>query len=299
MQVHAKHYLMLLVLAMIWGSSFPFLKIVIENYSPIVTIALRLTISAIAMTAFIYAIGLRIPTSMKVWRHYTVVAIVGNIIPFFLISWGEQYINAALASVLMGLIPLATLISAHLLTDDEKMTLTKLVGVFLGGGGVVVLIGVDALQDFGTHILAQLAVIIAACCYGVSSVYVRRSKITVHNPLANSAGILICSSVLSLPIALLVDSPAQWTFNLRSVSALMVLSLVCTCFAYYLLYNLLAQVGATFTSFNNYLVPVFGMLISVMLLGDTISPSTYTALTLIFIGLVLSQKKPKQIKANA
>ncbi len=299
MQVQAKHYLMLLVLAMVWGSSFPFLKIVIESYSPIVTIALRLTISAIAMTGFIYAIGLRIPTDLKVWRHYSVVAVAGNIVPFFLITWGEQYISAALASVLMGLIPLATLISAHLLTDDEKMTVTKLVGVVLGGGGVVVLIGVDALQDFGTHIWAQLAVIIAACCYGISSVYVRRSKITVHNPLANAAGILICSSLLSMPIALIVDHPSQWTFNLRSLSALMILALMCTCFAYFLLYNLLAQVGATFTSFNNYLVPVFGMIISVILLGDTISPSTYTALTLIFIGLVLSQKKPRQIKANA
>ncbi len=299
MQVQAKHYLMLLFLAMVWGSSFPFLKIVIESYSPIVTIALRLTISAIAMTAFIYAIGLRIPTDLNVWRHYCVVAVVGNIVPFFLITWGEQHISAALASVLMGLIPLATLISAHLLTDDEKMTVTKLVGVVLGGGGVVILIGVDALQDFGTHIWAQLAVIVAACCYGISSVYVRRSKITVHNPLANAAGILICSSVLSMPIALIVDHPSQWTFNLRSLSALMILALICTCFAYFLLYNLLAQVGATFTSFNNYLVPVFGMIISVILLGDTISPSTYTALTLIFIGLVLSQKKPRHVKANA
>ncbi len=299
MQVQAKHYLMLLVLAMVWGSSFPFLKIVIESYSPIVTIALRLTISAIAMTAFIYAVGLRIPKDIKVWKHYAVVAIVGNIIPFFLITWGEQYINAALASVLMGLIPLATLISAHYLTDDEKMSTTKLIGVVLGGGGVVVLIGVDALQDFGAHIWAQLAVIFAACCYGISSVYVRRSKITVHNPLSNAAGILICSSVLSLPIALVTDDPTQWTFNIRSLSALVILALVCTCFAYFLLYNLLAQVGATFTSFNNYLVPVFGMIISVILLGDSISPSTYTALALIFTGLVLSQKKPKQVKANA
>ncbi len=299
MQVQAKHYLMLLLLAMVWGSSFPFLKIVIESYSPIVTIALRLTISAMAMTAFIYAIGLRIPTDLKVWRHYCVVAVVGNIIPFFLITWGEQYINAALASVLMGLVPLATLISAHYLTDDEKMSLSKLLGVILGGGGVVVLIGVDALQDFGAHIWAQVAVVVAACCYGVSSVYVRRSKITVHNPLSNAAGILICSSVISLPIALVVDNPSQWTFNVRSLSALLILALVCTCFAYFLLYNLLAQVGATFTSFNNYLVPVFGMIISVVLLGDSISPSTYTALTLIFVGLVLSQKKPKRRKANA
>ncbi len=163
----------------------------------------------------------------------------------------------------------------------------------------MVLIGVDALQDFGAHIWAQFAVVVAACCYGVSSVYVRRSKITVHNPLSNAAGILICSSVISLPIALIVDTPSQWTFNIRSLSALMILALVCTCFAYFLLYNLLAQVGATFTSFNNYLVPVFGMIISVILLGDSISPSTYTALTLIFIGLVLSQKKPKPRKVSA
>jgi len=299
MQVHAKHYLMLLMLSMVWGSSFPFLKIAIESYSPIVTVTLRLTISAIAMTAFIYAIGLRIPAQLKVWRHYAVVAVVGNIVPFLLITWGEQYIDAALASVLMGLIPLATLISAHYLTDDEKMSVTKLMGVILGGGGVVVLIGVDALQDFGTHVWAQLAVIVAACCYGISSVYVRRSKITQYNPLANAAGILICSSVLSLPVALIAEDPTTLPFNVRSLSALLILALLCTCFAYFLLYNLLAEVGATFTSFNNYLVPVFGMIISVVLLGDSIGPSTYTALTLIFIGLILSQKKHKQLKANA
>jgi len=299
MQVHVKHYFMLIALGMVWGSSFPFLKIVIETYSPIVTIALRLTISAIAMTAFIYAIGLRIPRDLRVWRHYTVVAIVGNIVPFFLISWGEQYINAALASVLMGLIPLATLISAHFLTEDEKMSASKLVGILIGGGGVIVLIGADALEGVGSHIWAQIAVVIAAFCYGISSVYVRRSKITRHNPLANAAGILICSSIISLPLALLTEHPTSWEFSSRSVSALLVLSLMCTCFAYYLLYNLLADVGATFTSFNNYLVPVFGMIISVILLGDTIKPTTYLALSLIFIGLLLSQRKRKKIAVNA
>ncbi len=299
MQVKAKHYLMLLLLAAIWGSSFPFLKIVLESYSPILTVAMRLTLSAIAMSVFIYAFKLKIPTELRVWKHYAVVAIVGNIVPFFLITWGEQYIDAALASVLMGLIPLATLISAHYLTDDEKMSLHKVMGVILGGGGVVVLIGVDALQGFGTHIWAQLAVIVAACCYGVSSVYARRSKITQYNPLANAAGILICSAVLSMPIALIVDDVSSFTFNARSMSALLILALACTCFAYFLLYNLLAQVGATFTSFNNYLVPVFGMVISVILLGDSISSSTYTALTLIFIGLVLSQKKPKLRNATS
>lgn len=298
MQVHVKHYFMLIALGMVWGSSFPFLKIVIETYSPIVTIALRLTISAIAMTTFIYAIGLKIPRDLKVWRHYAVVAIVGNIVPFFLISWGEQYINAALASVLMGLIPLATLISAHFLTEDEKMSANKLVGILIGGGGVIVLIGADALEGVGSHIWAQIAVVIAAFCYGISSVYVRRSKITRHNPLTNAAGILICSSIISLPIALLAENPASWEFSSRSVSALFVLSLMCTCFAYYLLYNLLADVGATFTSFNNYLVPVFGMIISVILLGDTIKPTTYVALSLIFIGLLLSQKKRKKIAVN-
>ncbi|WP_165311195.1 DMT family transporter [Vibrio ziniensis] len=299
MQVKTKHYLMLLLLAAIWGSSFPFLKIALESYSPILTVAMRLTLSAIAMSIFIYAFRLKIPTELKVWKHYSVVAIVGNIVPFVLITWGEQYIDAALASVLMGLIPLATLISAHYLTDDEKMSLNKLMGVVLGCGGVVVLIGVDALQGFGAHIWAQLAVIIAACCYGVSAVYARRSKITQYNPLANSAGILICSAILSMPIALMVEDLSSFTFNARSMSALLILALACTCFAYFLLYNLLAQVGATFTSFNNYLVPVFGMIISVILLGDTIDSSTYTALTLIFIGLVLSQKKPKLLNLTS
>ncbi len=296
MQVHSKHYLMLLMLSMIWGSSFPFLKIAIESYSPIVTITLRLTISAIAMVIFIYARGLRIPTSLKVWRHYMVVAIAGNVVPFFLISWGEQYIDAALASVLMGLIPLATLISAHYLTDDEKMSLNKLVGVILGGGGIVVLIGLDALNGLGTQIWAQLAVIVAAFCYGISSVYVRRSKITQYNPLANATGILICSSIISLPIAFAVEPISSFSIHVRSFSALLVLSLVCTCVAYFLLYNLLADVGATFTSFNNYLVPVFGMIISVILLGDSINPSTYTALALIFAGLFLSQKRAGKLK---
>ncbi|CAM3146667.1 DMT family transporter [Vibrio diazotrophicus] len=295
MQVHAKHYLMLLFLAAIWGSSFPFLKIALESYSPILTVAIRLTLSAIAMSVFIWAFKLRIPAELKVWKHYAVVAVIGNIVPFFLITWGEQYIDAALASVLMGLIPLATLIFAHYLTDDEKMSLNKLVGVVLGGGGVVVLIGVDALQGFGAHILAQLAVIFAACCYGLSAVYARRSKITQYHPLANAAGILICSAVFSLPIALLVDDVSTFTFNVRSLSALLILALACTCFAYFLLYNLLAQVGATFTSFNNYLVPVFGMIISVILLGEPINSSTYSALTLIFIGLLLSQKKSKRL----
>ncbi|RQW63689.1 DMT family transporter [Vibrio viridaestus] len=291
MQVNAKHYLMLLGLGLIWGSSFPFLKVVLESMTPISAAAFRLTISALAMIVIINVFKLKIPNDWRVWRDYMVIAIIGNVVPFFLISWGEQHISAALASVLMGLIPLATMLAAHILTDDEKISMTKLVGVIVGGAGVIILIGVDALDDLGTYVWAQLAVVVAAVCYGVSSVYARRSKVTQFNPLSNAAGVLICSSLISLPFAFSFESPSELDITLRSISALLFLSLVCTCAAYFLLYNLLAQVGATFTSFNNYLVPVFGMIISVILLNDPIKSTTYIALVLIFSGLAISQQK--------
>jgi drug/metabolite transporter (DMT)-like permease len=284
---------MLLGLGMIWGSSFPLLKVALESLTPVSAAAFRLTLAAIAMTAVIYALGLRLTPKWQTWKHYGVVAFIGNVLPFLLICWAEQFINAALASVLMGLVPLATMVAAHFFTSDEKITANKLVGVILGGCGVVVLIGIDVLGEIGSYALAQLAIVGAACCYGVSTVYVRRSKITDNNPLSNAAGILICSSLLSLPLAFIFESPTTLHITDRSLIATTVLALVCTCAAYFLLYSLLAQVGATFTSYNNYLVPVFGMLVSVVLLDEPIQNSTYIALVLIFSGLLISQRKSR------
>jgi drug/metabolite transporter (DMT)-like permease len=215
-------------------------------------------------------------------------SILNNVIPFTLIVWGQSHIASGLASILNATTPLFTVIVAHYLTDDEHLTSQKFAGVIVGFAGVAVMIGAAAMTAWDASILAQLAVLGAALSYGFSGVFGRRFKTMGIPPLATAAGQVTMSSVLLLPVALIVDQP--WTLGLPSTQAILSLSalgLVSTAFAYLIFFRLLARAGATNVGLVTFLIPVSAILLGVLVLGETLAVRHVAGMALIGAGLIL------------
>jgi len=288
-------YLLLLLLSAIWGSSFLFIKLAVAAIPPMTLVAARLGLAALALLLFLAATGRRLPRDGGIWFGFLVVAVIGNVVPFFLINWGEVTMDSSLAAILLATAPLATIVLAHAFTPDERLTPLKGLGVTIGFGGILVLVGPDALAGFGREAVSQFAIVGAACCYAVTGVFVRRSRLIELPPAVTAAGVLVTAAVIAVPLALVIDRP--WVLPAPSTGALLalgVLALLCTSAAYLILFRLLAATGATFVSLLNYLAPVFGVFWGALLLGEPLHLDVLGALALILLGLVLTQARGRR-----
>ncbi len=293
-------YLLLLLLAAIWGSSYLFIKLAVADIPPMTLVAARLGLAALALLLFLAATGRWLPRDGAIWRRFLVVAVAGNVAPFFLIHWGEVTVDSSLAAILLATNPLATIMLAHAFTSDERLTPMKGLGVAVGFGGIVVLVGPDALAGIGREVMSQLAIVAAACCYAVTTIFVRRSRLIDLPPAVNATGVLVTSALVALPLALVIDRP--WELPAPSTGALLatvVLALLCTATAFLILFRLLATTHATFVSLLNYMAPVFGVFWGAMLLGEPLHLDSLGALGLIMIGLALTQVRGRRDAESA
>ena len=286
-------YILLVLLGAIWGSSFFLIKITLESITPVTLTAFRLFFASIVLSGLVLILGKRFPRDLQTWGYYALIGVTGNILPFVLISWGELHIDSGLAAILMAIIPLTALLIAHLWTEDEKMSLPKFVGTVVGFGGVILLVGPEALNGLGDSVFGQLAVAFASFCYGASSVYARKVGLVKLDPIVNGSGILLCASLMALPMAFIVEDPMSLEPSLLSIGSLLMLSIVSTAIAYIILYYLLGAVGATFTALNNYLVPVFGMIWGFLFLSESYELEAFIALSVILLGIIITQIKGK------
>ena len=276
---------LLLLLSMVWGGSFFFVEVALEDLPPFTVVFARVSLAAAMLVALIYLTGRRMPGERRFWGAILVLAMFTNLIPFSLIVWGQTQITGALASILNATTLIFTVIIAHFFTGDERMTLNRLAGVLLGFAGVAVLVGPDALQGLGANVLGQLAVVGAAVSYSIGGVFARR--LSAIPPLMISAGQLTTSSVLMLPIMLIVDRP--WTLELPGApawGAMLGLSLVSTAAAYLMYFRILAVAGASNLMLVTLLIPVSAIALGVSILGEVLLPIHLAGMGLIGLGLL-------------
>ena len=203
-----------------------------------------------------------------------------------MIAWGQSHIASGVASIFNATTPLFGVLVAHLWTSDEKATPSRLAGVVVGFAGVTVMMGGAALRTAGVDLLAQSAILIASLCYAVSGVFGRRFTAMGVAPLATAAGMLTLSSLLLLPVALVVDRP--WTLPAPSAAAILsvaALALVSTAFAYLLYFRILAVAGATNLMLVTFLIPISAIVLGASVLGERLEPKHFVGMALIGLGL--------------
>jgi len=276
---------LLLLLGLIWGGSFFFGRIAVQHVPPMTLVLFRVGLAAIALHL---AFG-RLPgfyqTLTSRWRELLIMGLINNAIPFTLIFTGQTEIGSGLASILNATTPLWTVVIAQVATTDEKITPAKLIGCGLGLAGMVLLIGPAALGLADSPLWAKLAVVGAAISYGFATAYGKRFKGV--SPRITATGQLTASSLIMLPLALIVDRP--WTLPMppfEVIAAMLALALVSTAFAYIVFFRILSVAGATSTSLVTLLVPPAAILLGVLFLGETLSLTEALGLGLIALGLL-------------
>jgi drug/metabolite transporter (DMT)-like permease len=267
-----------------------FNKIAVATAPPATVVAGRVAIAALVLLAMMRAMRLRLPPLGRDWLSYAVLALLGNALPFFLITWGQKVIDSALAGILMAIMPLTTLLLAHLFVIDETLSRNRLAGFTLGFVGIVVLMGPAALAGLGgspLQIVSQLAVLCGALCYAVNSVIAR---LTVRsNFLVASAATLLIAAMVMMPLALALDRPWSLSPSAISVASMVWLGIGPTAIATICYFTLVSSAGPTFMSLVNYLTPLVAVFAGVALLHEHPGAAAYTALILILTGIAVSQ----------
>ncbi len=273
-------------LSMLWGSSFFMVEVANDFVPPFTLVAGRVCFGALALHVLVRAAGQRLPTNPRLLLTFLGIGAVNNALPFSLIVWGQTEIASGLASILNATTPLFTVVVAHVMTSDERMTVSRVGGVLVGFAGVVVLVGPDALAGLGSALLAQFAVLGAALCYALATVFGRRFRRLGIPPLVSATGQVTAAALLILPTALVIDRP--WTLPVPSgsaVAAVVSLGVLSTAVAYILYYRLLGTVGATNLMLVTFLVPVTAISLGTLGLGEQLGLADLAGMALIAAGL--------------
>lgn len=278
---------LLLLLSIIWGGSFLLGKITVHELPPVTVAWLRVALAAASLALVLGATGGRFPRGITGWAPFLIMGLVNNALPFSLIFLGQHLgVGAGLASVLNATTPMFGGILGHLLTAEEKLRANRLAGVLIGIGGVVVLVGPSVLTGLGANLEGQLAVLAAAACYGLASVYARRFRGTP--PLASACCQLVCSTLILTPVACILDRPWQVPMpSLQIVLALVVLALVCTSLAYVIFFTIIARAGSMNVMLVTLLVPLSAVVLAALLLGERLTAGQLLGGGIILLALVV------------
>lgn len=272
----------LLSLSVLWGGSFFFAKIAIGALGPLTVVFGRVALAALALNL------LNPLRRNSPWPTFFAMGALNNVVPFALIFWGQTHIDSGLASILNAMTPLFTVVVAHVLTDDEKMTASKVVALLAGVAGVAVLIGPAAFLQPTGSLWGELACLGAALSYAFAGIYGRRFRVMGITPLDAAAGQVTAGTLLILPIMLVVEQP--WTVPLPPLpiwAALAGLALLSTALAYVLYFRILAAAGATNLLLVTFMIPPTSILLGAIFLQERLEPRHIAGMALIGLGLAV------------
>lgn len=278
--------LLLLILGIIWGASYLFIKVIVAEVPVLTLVAGRVTLATIIMWGILRARGLSLPRSRRMWGAYAMLGFLGAALPYSLISWGEQYIPSGLASLLQATTPIFTVILAHFLTDDEPVAMAKIIGVIIGFVGVGILMLPDPSTGLRADLLGQLAIVGSSLCYAGVAIYAR-SRLRGQPPLVSATGQLTMGMVYMLPASLLIDRPFGLSPSLPVLASWMVLTILGTVVAYVIYFTIIERASATFVTMVTYIIPVNGLMLGALVLNEQLNATVLGSLVLILLGVLL------------
>ncbi len=281
--------LLLLVLGTLWGSSYLFIKIVVTEVPALTLVAGRLTVATIIMAVILRVLGLSLPRSRRMWGVYAVLGFFNVALPFSLISWGEQYIPSGLAALLQATTPIFAVILAQFLTEDDRMTPAKVIGVIIGFLGVGLLMLPELRQGLRTSLLGQLAVIGSSLCYAGATIYARNT-LRGQPPLVSATGQLTMGVVAMLPLSLLIDRPFHLSPSLPALASWLGLVIVGTVLAYIVYFTLIERTSATFVTMVTYIIPLNGLMLGALVLHEQLGVTMLGGLALVLLGVLVVRR---------
>lgn len=271
------------VLAILWGSSYLFLKLALETIPPLTLIAARSLIAAGLLLLVVKHLGHNLPRDMDSWKHIFVQSLLTATLAWTVLAWGQQYVDSSLAGVLNSTSPIFVFFITFLWTRHEATNWRRLCGALLGLVGVILIIGINALDGIGQQVLAELAVLSGAVIYGCAAIYEKR--LAGIPPTVTAAGTMICAAVCLLPVSILVDRPWTLAPDARSLIAALILSTFCTAFALLIYFRLMRTLGSLGVASQAYLRSGVSVLLGVVFLGEELTWGIGLGLMSVIVGV--------------
>ncbi len=289
------HVTLLLVLGLLWGSSYLFIKVAVDGIDPVTLVAGRLTIGTVFLYTMMRSRGLRLSRDIHIWKHIVTMSLVGIIVPQVLIAWSEQHVTSSVASVLNATTPFFTLIFATVVMQTERFSAAKAAGLIAGFAGIAVMTGSSILQVGSSSAQGEIALLVAALGYGIAFAYARRF---LHGePLVLASGQMMLSALILIPGMFLFGQPGAMHLSPVRLGAWLALGTLSSGVAYILYYKLISEIGATSASFGTYLIPIVGVFWGWLLLGETFGVRTVIGVAMILTGLAIASglvRRPKR-----
>jgi drug/metabolite transporter (DMT)-like permease len=270
-------------LGLMWGSSYLFIKIGVETLTPFTLVALRLGIGAALLAAVVLATRPAFPRRGRMYGHLLVLSVFSVVLPFSLITWAEQSVSSSLAAILTSTVPLFVIVIAAVFLHDERITVNRVIGLAIGFAGVVILTGGPGA---GGDLVPQLALLGAAASYAIGAVYGRRT-VTGLAPIVPAAVQVVFAMIISSVLALVFERPGDLAYTPAAIGSLLWLGVFGSGLAYLAFFRLLRRWGATRTSLVSYLMPVVGITLGVLVVGEAVDLAMIVGTTLVIGGIGL------------
>lgn len=291
-QITPLSWLMVAILGLTWGGTFMVTEVALAGGMPPFWLAAsRIAFAAVLMTTIWAIMGFPLfseKISGAARRDLMIIGGLSSAIPFSLLAWGQQYVTSGFAGVSMAAVALIVLPLAHFTVPGEQMTPRKTAGFLIGFVGVVILIGAQAFESTGAafETAGRIACVLAASCYAVGSIMLRR--LPAAHPIGLATVLLIIGATISIPVALAVEGPPPMP-SPQILAVLAFLGLIPTAGANFLRVLVVRSAGPVFMSLVNYQVPVWSVVLGGLILGEALPKSLLLAMSLILIGVGLSQ----------
>lgn len=276
----------MLVLALIWGGSFLSIRIALDEISPLMSVAHRVTWAMLVLWVVVAVMRIPLPRNPRIWFAFVVMGLLNNVIPFVLMAWGQLHIESGLTSILNAFTAVVGVVMAALFFSDERLTPRKIIGVVLGFFGVAVAIGLENFKNFDLRSLAQLAVIGGTVAYAVAGVWARKNLVGMPPQLA-AAGMLTGATVIMLPLVYFVEGLPTFDLKPRTLVAIGYYAVIATAAAYLLYYRVLAMAGSGNLMLVTLLVAPIAITLGAVVLGEKLSANAFVGLVILAVGLII------------
>jgi drug/metabolite transporter (DMT)-like permease len=281
-----KDWLLVLLLGLFWGSSFFFVEVLLKYLSPFIIVYLRVCIASIFLILFIYIKGVKFQFTFNNFFNLSVMSILNNIIPFLLITFGQQSTSGGLASILNANTSFIAIILASLFLPLERLSLSRVVGVSIGILGVVIAIGYQNIFQLKNDDLGKYLIIIATISYGFAGVW---GKLRLNNlsPIIAATGMLTISTIILTPYAITNHLVEIYSLNFYIFKYAFIFAIICSVFAYFLYFKILESAGAGNLLICTIIIPPSSIFLNAFFLDQNITTNEYLGLIIIILGLII------------
>ena len=276
----------MLLLGLIWGGSFLSIRIALDEVAPLTSVAHRTFWAMLVLWGVVALMRLPVPRDPRIWLAFLGMGMLNNVIPFGLMAWGQLHIETGLTSILNAATAIFGVIVAALVFADERMTLRKAIGVTLGFLGVATAIGLENFRNFDLRSLAQLAIIAGTISYALAGAFARH-LLGGLKPQVAAAGMLSGATLVTVPLAWVVDGPLTLALQPVTMLAIGYYSIIATAGAYLLYYRVLGMAGSGNLMLVTLLIAPVAIARGALVRNEALSPNAYLGFGLLALGLII------------